>query len=625
MRALVIVASFFFLSLTANLVAAPKAFKFTCEFMEKLGDAHWQVVDSRHFAAPLDSTFQFSMGNFSYRLTAIQLHDTVVQIESQVNCQAFPSRNFYDQNVLFKGAALFYDSALVRRNSVYRIKLVFDSIGVSHNRCDYSFGDSTFSSDPSGDFDFYFIKNSLGDYHWNAIRDAFERDYDALIERFRLTDRTKTNFFICPCPLKNIGWDDRWGNGYDYSRHSVFAQYDHGANFLEPEVVYMMRLMRIYGYAPAFILEGIAASFEYCEVWACEAYKNKTLPDITTFGESGKYRALDRDLSANAAGSFVNYIYNTRGRGKLIDWYQQSTDLTMTETFAEIYGKPMSEVAAEWHQYLDTLTLTAANLRYYSSRAQSFMHYPEMMVYAEKAYAGGLDSIWAAQTLSSLHYTYGDYKQAAADLEPLLRDTSTVYQARVFYANMLLAMGKVDSAEVVYNSSQQTDSTLHLIYYKLGMIQSSRGNYPEALKFLRKARDINQNPAFGVDYDIALGDAFSALKQADSATACYQRAINDAKILVGSFSENSLHHLRVGKAAVRLKAPTLAAEELELALFLEERMFYIGQILLAKGELLDMQKDRKAAIAQYKQVVDLPTGYLEKQLARKYLKTPYQN
>lgn len=593
--------------------------------MEKLGDEHWQVVDSRQYAAPLDSTFYFSMGNFSYRLTAVQLQDTIVQIESQVNCQASPIRNYFDQDVLFKGAAVFYDSALVRGNSIYRIKLVFDSIGVGRNNCEYSFGDSSFISDPSGDFDFYFVRNSLGDYHWNSIRDAYENDYDGLLARFQLADRTKTNFFICPCPPSNIGWDQRWQNGYDFSRHNVFAQYDHGANHLEPEVVYMLRLMRVYGYSPAFMLEGAASSLEYCEVWACEAYRNKTLPDITTLGESGKFRAIDRDVSAHAAGSFINYMFNTRGRSKLLEWYQSATDLTLPETFAKVYDRPMSEAAGEWQQYLDTLNLTAANLRYYSSRAQSFLHYPEMMIYAQKALDHTPDTIWAAQTLSSLHYTYGDYEQAANSLQPMLRDSSAAYQARVFYANMLLAMGKVDSAEAVYDQSQRADSTLHLIYFKLGSIAGSRGKHAEALEFYRKARDVNKNPAFGVDYDIALGDAFTALKQIDSATACYQQAINNAKLLVGSFSDNSLHHLRVGKAAVRLKAPTLAAQELDLALFLEERMFYVGQILLAKGELLDLTKDRKAAIAQYKQVIELPSGYLEKQMARKRLKVPYKN
>lgn len=605
--------------------AKDKALNITCSFLERLADQPWQVVDSRRYAVPFDTAFQFSMGNFSYRLTATQLHDTIVRIESQVNCQSFPSRNFYEENVVFKGAALFFDSALVRGNSVYRIKLAFDSIGTQRNTCSYSFGDSSFTFDPSGDFDFHYIKNTLGDYHWNSIRDVFEQDYNGLVERLQMTDRTKTNFYICPCPVRDIGWDERWDNGYDYQRHSVFAHYDHGINALQPEVVYMLRLMRIYGYAPSFILEGLASSLEYCEVFTRDDYKNKRLPDITTLGESGRFRAVDRKISSYAAGSFINYVFNTRGEAKVIDWYQSATDLSFAQSFEKTFGEPMSNVANEWHQYLDTVKLNSGALSYYSSRAQSFLKYPEMITYAEKARSELGDSVWALQSLSSLYYTFGDYAKAGSALVPLLSDTSKAKQSTVFYANMLLAMGKLDSAKSIYESYQAADTSVHLVFYKLGLIAESRGQYAEALRLFRKAADITKSPSYAVDYNLLIGDALSALKQPDSARGYYQLAMDNSKLLVGAYNDNPLHHLRLGKAAVRLNSPNLAEEQLELALFLEERMFYIGQILLTLGELQDLKKDRKAAIAEYKRVLELPCAYLEQQQARKRLKTPYRN
>jgi tetratricopeptide (TPR) repeat protein len=614
----------------ASLLSSPsfaknKAFNFTCSFLEKLADQPWQVVDSRSYAAPFDTAFQFSMGNFSYRLTATQLHDTIVRIDSWVNCQSFPSRNFLDEKIVFKGAALFFDSALVRGNSVYRIKLAFDSIGTQRNTCSYAFGDSSFSFDPSGDFDFYYIKNTLGDYHWNSIRDVFEQDYNGLVDRFQMTDRTKTYFYICPCPPRDIGWDDRWDNGYDFQRHCVFAHYDHGINGLQPEVVYMLRLMRIYGYAPSFILEGAASSLEYCEVFTQDDYKNKRLPDITKLGESGKFRAVDRKISSYAAGSFVNFVFNTRGKAKFLDWYQSATDLTLAQSFEKSFGEPMTAVANEWHQYLDTLKLNSGSLSYYSSRAQSFLKYPEMIVYAEKARDETGDTTWSLQSLSSLYYTFGDYAKACKALVPLLSDTSKERQSRVFYANMLLAMGKLDSAKSIYESYQSADTSVHVVYYKLGLIAESRGQYAEALRLFRKALDLTKSPSYAVDYDLLIGDVFKAMNQPDSARGYYQLAMDNSKLLVGAYNDNSLHHLRLGKAAVRLNSPDLADTELQLALFLEERMFYIGQILLTQGELLDLKKDRKGAIAEYKRVLDLPCAYLEQEQARRRLKAPYRN
>lgn len=611
--------------LSAPLPAADRAFHFTCDFMEKLGDQQWQVVDSRKYSTPLDSYFHFSMGNFSYRLTAKQLQDTVVQLESQVNCFDNPNHNFFEQNVVFKGAAVFFDSALVRGNSIYRVRVVYDSLGRYKPSCSYAFSDSSYKSDPSGDFDFYFVKNTLGDYHWNAIRDVFEKDYDGFVERFRPTDRTKINFYIAPCQPPDVGWDQRWNNGYDYARHNVFARYDHGTNALQPQVVYMLRLMRIYGYAPALIMEGAANSFEYCEIWTKDAYKNGKLPDLTKLGASGKFRALDRELSSYAAGSFLNYVYNMGGTSKLMQWYQQATDLTVNESFEKVYQKPIDNYVDGWHQYLDTVTFSAGTLRYYAARAQSFLKYPEILVYAEKAAELGLAPTWAAQTRSGLYYTFGDYKKAADILQPLMEDTSTVKQTTVFRANMLFAAGKVDSAEALYQMATGADTSLHLVYYKLGQIEQMRGNVKKAIELFRKANATVVNPASMVDYDLALGDAYLASGQADSAGVYFQRAMDNSKLLVGEFSDNALHHLRYGRAALRLNSLDIAAQELDLAFFLEERMFFIGQIYLAKGELADAKKKRKEAIANYKQVLELPSAHIDRKAAQKYLDRPYQN
>jgi tetratricopeptide (TPR) repeat protein len=83
--------------------------------------------------------------------------------------------------------------------------------------------------------------------------------------------------------------------------------------------------------------------------------------------------------------------------------------------------------------------------------------------------------------------------------------------------------------------------------------------------------------------------------------------------------------LRVGKAALRLGSIDVALEHLEMALFLEERMFYVGQILLARGQAKDLKKDRKGAKEDYQEVLRLPTAYLDREAAKDYLKSPFKN
>jgi tetratricopeptide (TPR) repeat protein len=134
-------------------------------------------------------------------------------------------------------------------------------------------------------------------------------------------------------------------------------------------------------------------------------------------------------------------------------------------------------------------------------------------------------------------------------------------------------------------------------------------------------------PANGIDIDIALGDAYLVSGQVDSAGSRFQTALDHAKVIIssGGAGDNALHYLRAGRAAVRLGSARVALDYLNLAFFLEERMFYLGQIFLALGQTHDLLGDRKAAVEDYHMVLKYPTAYLDRQEAEKYLQKAYHN
>ena len=611
--------------------AKPNAIHFTCDFMEKYRDSAWQVVDSRSFVAPLAEDFQFSMGNFAYRLRADTLNAKAVQLQSMVNCLGAKPRNYLDQKTVFKGASVFFDSALIRGQSYYRIRLTFDSLGHTANDCGYRFTDSSFVSDPSGKYDFYYVKHSLGDYRWNQIRDAFELDYKKIAPIFNLTDQAKVYFYISPCDIPDVGWDRRWDNAIDLSRNNVFAHYSPVANRLYMQVVMSLRFLRNWGYAPALLLEGVASAPEFCDLYAKDDRKNGKLPELSTLGVTRKYRALDRTTSSMAAGSFATYMLRTHGLKKLRDWYQQSTDLTVPQTFQQVYEQPLAEIEKEWHGYLDTVSISASLYNYYIGHAQAFMHTDDQMLYAKAALVATADTIYFGSTLANLYYTFGDYTQAAQFFRYLITNDSTAAKAkaaaRVFLANMMLADGKVTAADSLYLQAAQADSTDSYVYLKLAQIELTRGQTARAVDLYKQAAAKNKLPANGIDIDIALGDAYVAAGQADSAGSRYQAALDHAKVMIssGGAGDNPLHYLRAGKAAVRLGSAKVALDYLDLAFFLEERMFYLGQIFLALGQTHDLLGDRKAALENYRKVLKYPTAYFDSQEAEKYLQKAYHN
>jgi len=607
------------------------AIHFTCDFMEKYQDSAWQVVDSRSFTAPLSESFQFSMGNFSYRLRADSLSARSVQLQSMVNCLGVKPRNFLDQKILIKGASIFFDSALVRGESFYRIRLTFDSLGFIKDECGYRFGDSSFVSDPSGKYDFYYVKESLGDYRWNQIRDAFEFGYKKIAPVYGLTDQAKIYYYISPCQIRDVGWDERWGSAVDVARSNVFALFSPSVNRLYMQVVLSLRLLRSWGYAPAMLLEGVASAPGFCDLYARDDLKNGKLPELATLGITREFRALDRTRSSMTAGSFVTYMLRRSGLTKLLSWYQQSTDLTVSQTFEQVYGRSLADAEKEWRDYLDTVRVSGPQYSGFIAQAQSFMHTDEQMLYAKAALAETADTTYFGSTLASLYYTYGEYAQAAKFFRYTLMDDSTDAQARaaarVFLANMMLAEGNVTVAESLYTEAARVDSTDPYVYQKLSQIELGRGEITRSIELCRQAAAKNKLPANGIDIDITLGDIYLASGQTDSAGAHYQAALDHVKVMIsaGGAGDNPLHYLRAGKAALRLGSAKLALDYLNLAFFLEERMFYLGQIFLALGQAHDLLGERKAAQEYYQKVLDYPTAYLDRQEAEKYLQKAYHN
>jgi tetratricopeptide (TPR) repeat protein len=605
--------------------AGPNALCFTCDFMEKYQDSAWRVVDSRSFVAPLAQSFQFSMGNFSYRLQPDTMNVRAVRIESQVNCFDSRQRNFFDDKIVLRGASLFFDSALVRGSSYYRIRLTFDSLGHVESGCQFKYTDSSFSSDPSGKYEFFYIKRSLGDYRWNQIRDAFEFDYKKIAPIYDLKDQSRINFFIAPCEAPDIGWDPRWQNAIDFSRNNVFALYSHEVNQLFMDVVLMLRFVRNWGYTPALLLEGAAAAPDFCDLFAKQSLKDGKLPDLTTISVTATYRALDRGKAATTAGSFVNYLLKTRGMAKFRDFYEQSTDLTIPQVCRQIYGASLTSIESEWRAYLDSVSLSPSLYGYHIDRARTFMHIDDMLFYAQKGLAATNDTATFGEALAGLYFTFGDYTSAAKFFRYQTVHLQTTATPEVFLANMLLAQGEIAPAESLYLQVTQHDTSDTYALVKLAQIRVARKEPLQAIEMLRSAAVRNRLPANGIDIDLGLGDAFAAAGQTDSAGAHYQAALDHSKLMISSSSDNPLNHLRAARAALRLGSGRLALDYLETAFFLEERMFYLGQILLAMGEAHDVLGERKAAIEQYRKVLKFPTAYLDRQEAEKHLQTAYHN
>ena len=615
--------------LLISLVALPLAAQptqglaITCDVLEKLDGQPWQVVDSRNYLAPLGRDFQFSQASISCAFTSESLTDSSVALQIRLSSFDFIQRNFFDRHVVFLGASFFYDSVLVREQSFYRVRITVDSLTAWAPDCGYLHTGGDFRADPSGDFEFFFVTGTLGDFRWNQIRDAFEQNLDYIRARTDFKDPTRVNFYISPCRVSDVGWDLRWGTALDYARNGMFVHFTHGINALHPQVLFMLKLMRHWGYAPALLLEGTASIVEFCDVYAQEYYRAGELPKLAELGRSDQFRAQPRDQSAYAAGSFVNYLILTRGLPKLQSYYQRASDLTLVESFADIYSESFREVEQEWRHYLDTLNIDRGAYPFYRDRAQNLMQPDQSLYYQDQLLKLTGDTLLLGPGLANLHYAFGEYEQAAQIYRAVAAHDSASTISKAYLANLLLILGQVDEAEELYRQTLITDTAVYLPEWKLGLIHQARAEYQQSIDLLQKAKTKSGSIPIRIDMNLAIGDSYRALGQEDSAQHYFQVALDTAKWLMGVSEDRPLFHLRLGRAALRLGEGELALEHLQAEFFLEERMFYVGQILLGLGQAYDILGKRDKALAQYREVFQYPTGWLERRQAEKYIQEPY--
>jgi tetratricopeptide (TPR) repeat protein len=522
------------------------------------------------------------------------------------------------------GAAIFFDSVLVREKSHFRVRLKVDSLTTRDTDCDYRASGGDFSFDPSGDFEFYFIPGSLGDFRWNEIRDVMEKNYDFIRRQLDLYEPTRVNFYISPCRLADVGWDERWQNALDISRNSLYVHFNHGVNELQVETVFMLKLLRLWGYAPGVVLEGAASLIEPCDFFAGDYRRQGRLPEISRLGITADYRKLDRELAAYSAGSFVGFLIKTRGTSRFESFYRRVTDLTLGEVFRDIYSEPLSVVEREWQQYLDTVTFNALYFANYHHRAGTLMRQDRALLYLDRELALSGDTINLAPKLANLYYFFGEYEKAEEVFRAVVRDPESEPIARSYLANLLLIQGKVDEAEKYYREALRTDTTRNYQpELKLGIIAQHRGSHREAISLFETSKQKAPSIPIRVDLNMAIGDSYYQLGQRDSARVFYQAALDTAKILLGGANDRPLYRLRVGRAAVRLGEGANALEHLQTVFFIEERMYYIGQVLLSMGQAYDLLGERELAKEQYKKLFLYPTAWLDREMAEEYMRRPF--
>lgn len=488
-----------------------------------------------------------------------------------------------------------------------------------------------FRFDPTAHMDIYFVPNSLGDFYWDSIKDLLEQRYRLFKSRFNLNLPGKYNLYLCPCPVSSVIWDDRFGMAVDPTRSTAFAIYSKHANSADPFLVTYTAVLRTFGYAPAFLSEGLANYTSFAIFDMKQILQSGRVLPLSQLLDTYQYFLADPHIADRSSATFVKYLIDQYTFPHFKTLYESADDLSLAEKIEQVYGKRIAALEAEWKNYVDTVTILLEHFGLFAQQAEQMLDYLQMLKYARafvEQSTTAKDSLWGLHLLVRAYFFTGDYYQATSAQEALMALDTGSARNWMRLAAYKMMNGYYEEARSDLLTALALDSADQMVKFNLALNSLVTGNENDGREILL---DVIGNPTprggAGGEVRIMLADILRNSEDAvdrASAVAYYNEAIRGYQQELRVHKASPAAHLWLGVAFLGLGDTGNASNHLQTALFLETRPFYLGMINLWLGKVADVLKDRSAAQDFYGKVLSLPSAEYHQKEARMYLDNPYQ-
>jgi len=484
-----------------------------------------------------------------------------------------------------------------------------------------------FTFDPSGHLDIYYLPNSFGDFYWDVVKGIMEDRYRTFKAMNNFSLPGKYTLYLCPCPIFSVIWDRRFGTMVDPTRNVAFALYSRDLNTADPFLILHASVYRHYGYAPAFLSEGLAsylsfAAFEMREL--IKAGRNRPLSELLNTYE---YFHTDPAVADRTSATFVKYLINQYKIDTFLEAYRQADDLNLAATLESVYGKPLAELEQEWLTYVDTVSITSEQLRLFADLAEAMFDYRMMTHYSRAMLDQAVsraDSLAALSNLVRASFSRGDYYGATDYQQALIGMSDSTARYWMALGNYQMMNGLYDDGLASLQQAQALDTTDRMITLNLAMHALVTGDEAKARELLSTI--VFQGGEAQAESRIVLGHV---LLQSDDpedreqAEDYFLEAISYLAQTMRGNTASATAHLWIGIAYLGMGDTGNAHDFLQSALMLETRPFYTAMANLWLGKEADVRGEHDIARDFYGLVIAGAAGEYHQQEARRLIDKPY--
>jgi len=501
-----------------------------------------------------------------------------------------------------------------------------EAITIDPEQCSFSHhAVEDFHVDPSAHMNIYYVPQTLGDFHWNAIKGMLEEEYSNFSRMTNLNMPGKYLLYLCPCKLGTVIWDDRFGMMIDPVRSTMFGIYAKNYNSIYPFLISQAATYKNYGYAPSFLADGLAN------------YLSFAIHDIKKLKEEGALIPVDSLLSTNAffqadprlaegiSATFVHYLIDQYRVGTFLQLYRAADDLNLRDVIVETYGKSLDELEAGWLNYVDTVSLQFGQYGYHAMQAETMLNYDLALEYSRKMMplaTNFRDSLEALRQLTRVGFFKGDYYAAIEDQQAFVGLIDSLSAEWMKLAAYRMMVGEYEVAEADLRQAEQLDSTNSLVQFNLALNRLCQADTVGARELFSAVVEGGGAQGGLIESRIMLAYLLTTSGSEDDQAM----AVTHYNAVAGIMTSQDTRHnpspsqsMWFGIAYLGMGDTGSAEEYLQTALFLETREFYIGMINLWLGKVAAARGEPAVARDYFQRVLAGSSAHYHQEEARRLL------
>lgn len=519
----------------------------------------------------------------------------------------------------------------VKENSTYRLVLTpLKSVEIDPDGCEFDHrSKGTFKFEPTAYTDLHYVPGSLADFYWLSIKNLMEEEYRRFRSWLNFSLPGKYQIFLCPCPIKSVIWDGRFGMANDPTRRTAYSIYSLQSNTTDPFVLLHTAVLYNYGYAPPLLSEGMANYYSHALYDLKKLAGDQTLPPLREMLKTYKYLTTEPELADRYSAVLVKYLIDRYGLHSFKGLYRAADDLNLASVLEQLYQLSVSDLEIEFMAYIDSARVNPDDLKELASRAETMLDHALAREYGEallEIAENSLDTTEAYTILKRASFYIGDYEQAIESLERQLILDSTRALNWMVLGNYKMITGRYDSGFDDLQRALSIDPDYSMVQFNIALFYRYTGNPEEAEKLLREMIDKPGKTGLPGESRIMLAEILQQRNKGDDSTQAvrlFHEAVMMFSTAVQANAGSATAHVWLAIAHMGRGDAGNALQHLQVAEYIETRPLYHGLISLTLGKLADLSSDHEAAGQYYNRVLSGASADYHMAEARRYLKKPY--